>query len=271
MPSICPMASATVNVKVGGSVTSVLTPGLGLRTNGMPLTWISATELIMLGTIVTGSGGLSKLGEAGREVSHAVPTPGGLVEQTWVIPGGAGAKSVAKPLIMKVPGPVGSWSSSNDRFPVESGGTLSGLTATQQPEPSGASKTRRTVFTELGSCADAPPPGCCHMVWTPALPVPTDEVDPPLLPPPPPHAESPRIQAAAAVAPIVLRCKLSFIVSRPYTTLTTRLTSRVTERVDAAAYQFAAEDAKQYPARNVSFCGVAPTRPADALRARRDL
>jgi len=225
--SIWPMALATVNVNVGGLVASAFTLGFGLSTNGTPATWISATELIMFGTMVTGSGGLSKLGEAGRAVSHAAPTPGGSVAHTSVIPGGAGAKSVAKPLIMKVPAPLGSSLSNSERLPVESGGTLSGLTATQQPEPSSDSKTRRTVCTAFGNCVDAPPPGCCHIVCTPALPVPTGEVDPPPPLPPPPQAENRRRAAAAASAPIDLRRKLSSFANRPYTTLATRFASSV--------------------------------------------
>jgi len=86
----------------------------------------------MFGTIMTGSSALSKLGDACREPSHAWPTPAGMVAHTSVTPEKAGAKSVAKPASSNVPGPLGSASSSSDRLPFASGGTLSGFTATQQ-------------------------------------------------------------------------------------------------------------------------------------------
>src|SRR5207253_2117355 len=107
------------------------------------------------------------------------------------MPAGAGAKSVAKPASIRVAAPLDGLSSNNDRFPVASGGTLSGLTATQQSNPSCDSNTRRTVCTAPGSCDETPPPGCCHMACTPTLPLATEDVDPPPPPPPPPpQAES---------------------------------------------------------------------------------
>jgi len=170
----------------------------------------------MFGMIVTGSAPLSKLGDAGWDGSQGWPTPAGMVAQRSVIPAGAGAKVVAKPANMKVPGPLGKSSSNTERFPVESGGTVSGLIATQQLDPFCASKTSRTVCTAFGSCADTPPPGCCHMVCTPAPPVPTDAAE---LPPLPPQAESSSRHVDATVAPINLCCPLNFMVRHRHNTL----------------------------------------------------
>jgi hypothetical protein len=98
-------ASATLKVMVTGSATLAPGPGLSNARNGLESTSMSPPPARLPARMVTGVEALSKLGAAGVVVSHAAPTPGGLVGQISVMPGGAGAKLVAKPAIENVPGP----------------------------------------------------------------------------------------------------------------------------------------------------------------------